>query len=152
MNYGEIMDDIRFENRIKQKEMAKILGISTATYNAYEKQSLVIPLKHLINFCNYFHISLDYILGFSSYKNYENVSEEINLKEMGIRLRKLRKSLGFKQFQFAKELKILNSTLSEYEHGKILITTSTLYFIGKKYHISCDYLLGKIKEQELAFN
>lgn len=138
------MDDIRFENEVKQKDIAKILGITQATYNLYEKQSIIIPIKHLIGFCNYFNISIDYILGFSKERNYSNMKKELNKKEVGIRLRKLRKSLNLNQQSFAKVLNIPNTTLSEYEHGKLLIPTALLYEICKKYNISADYLLGKI--------
>jgi len=152
MKYGELMDDIRFEHEIKQKDMAKIMGIAPAAYNAYEKESLIIPLKHLIKFCDYFNISLDYILGFSKERNYPNMKKEADKKTAGFRIRKFRKSLNLTQQNFAKELKIPGSTLSEYEHGKVLIPTALLYEVCKRYNISADFILGRIENQELTIN
>ena len=62
MEYGEIMKDIRFEYDIKQKEIANIMGIAKSTYNQYEQQYDIIPLKHLLTFSNYFNISIDYTI------------------------------------------------------------------------------------------
>jgi len=144
MNYGELMDDIRFENEIKQKEMAKILGITPATYNAYEKQSLVIPSKYLIAFCDYFKISTDYILGISKERSYPNLKIGITKKEAGFRFRKFRKSLKLNQQKFSRILSISSSSLSAYEHGINFIPTTLIYEICKKYKVSSDYLLGRI--------
>lgn len=62
MEYGEIMKDIRFEYDIKQKEIANIMGIAKSTYNQYEQQYGIIPLKHLLTFSNYFNLSIDYTI------------------------------------------------------------------------------------------
>ena len=66
MNYKDKMSDIRIGQNISQKEMAKILNISPFTYSHYETQDATIPIKHLIAFCDYLNISIDYIFSFKS--------------------------------------------------------------------------------------
>ena len=44
----------------------------------------------------------------------------------------------------AKILGIGKSTISQYENGDIPISTFILYKICKNFHVSADYLLGKI--------
>ena len=61
MNYGEKMKEIRLENNILQKDIAKILNLSVYTYSHYETKDTIIPINHLISFCDYLSISIDYI-------------------------------------------------------------------------------------------
>ncbi len=128
--------------------MANIMGIKRSTYNDYEQQYVIIPLKHLIKFCNYFNISLDYILGFSDKQQYENMLQDINLKEFGLRIRRLRKEHNMKQGDLALKIHTNNSILSCNERGRTLISTANLYAICKLFNISADYLLGRIDTKE----
>ena len=48
------------------------------------------------------------------------------------------------QDKLAQKLNIARTIISKYEKGEFLIATHTLYTICKKYHISADYLLGRI--------
>jgi len=142
MEYGELMKDIRFENDIKQNEMAKILGISRSAYNNYEQQYNIIPLKYLIVFANHFNISIDYLLGLSKEKNNYN-KININHKNIGINLRKVRRDNKLTQLELAQKLHIANSLLSSYEKGRYLISTASLYSICKLFNTKADYLLNR---------
>ena len=144
MNYKERMNEIRTINDISQKELAKVLEISPYPYSHYETQDTTIPLKHLIAFCDYFKISVDYILNLSNQKEYSNFSKGYNLKISGQRLKEFRKENKITQNVLAKKINIARSMLSEYEKGNYLISIHCLYSICKKYNISADYLLGRI--------
>lgn len=138
------MKEVRTYDLTLQKEIAKYLNINTNTYKQYELQYVIIPIKHLNNFCNYFKVSLDYILELAKQKSYPNSNYEINLMLSGKRLKELRKINKLSQIQMADFLKTTFSMISFYERGKFPIATSYLYMICKKYKISADYLLGKI--------
>lgn len=142
------MKEIRNQNRVSQKEMAKILNIARSTYNQYEQQYDIIPLKHLNNFCNHFNISMDYVFNLSLEKKYIDEIENISTKVSSIRIKELRKNLNLTQKDLAKNLNIATSMLCEYERGHYLISTATLYSLGKSHHISCDYLLGKTNKNK----
>ena len=161
MNYGIEMKKIRDINRISQKEAASILNIARSTYNQYEQQYDIIPLKHLNNFCNYFNVSFDYMFNLTLEKRYIDEIEKISIQVSSKRIKELRKSLNLTQKSLAKELNIATSMLCEYEKGHFLISTATLYSLSKNDHISSDYLLGKtnkiknlktIKDKELMPN
>lgn len=137
------MKKIRDLNKVSQKEVADILNIARSTYNQYEQQYDIIPLKHLNKFCNHFNISIDYIFSLSLEKIYIDEVERISTKISSERIKKLRKSLNLTQKDLAKNLNIAPSMLCEYERGHFLISTATLYSLSKNYHISSDYLLGK---------
>ncbi len=140
MNYGINLKKIRILNNKTQADIANILNISKYTYSHYETQDAIIPLKHLIKFCNYFNISIDYILNLTKEIKYKNLKKE-NLNN---NLKLYRKLNNITQKELANELNITQSTISEYEKGHKIISTPILYSISKKYNISADYLLGRI--------
>lgn len=57
------MRDIRKDNDKSQKQIAEILKITQQQYQLYESGKRYIPIDLLIEFCNYFEVSSDYILG-----------------------------------------------------------------------------------------
>ena len=125
----------------------EVLEIDNSLYAKYEKEYEIIPIKHLNNLCNYYNVSLDYIFKFNNQKNYQNIIKEMNTIKMGIRLKEFRKEHKLTQEKLASELNIARSALANYERGRNFIATPFLYTICKKYHISADYLLGKIDEK-----
>lgn len=146
MNYGVILFQLRDRLGLTKRELSKVLGISDSLYSRYEKEEQTIPIKHLNTLCNYFDISIDYILDFTDIKKHKISNTNINLKKSGERLKKLRKENRLTQSRFASILNIDNSMISKYEKGKYTIATTYLYQICSKYHISADYLLGKTDE------
>jgi len=161
MDYGNKMKDIRDYYEISQKEVAEILNIARSTYNQYEQQYDIIPIKHLNHFCNHFHISIDYVFNLTLEKRYIDEIEEISTKISSQRLKELRKENNLTQMKLAEQLNIANTMLCEYEKGHFLISTATLYALSKNFQISSDYLLGKTnqikylkqpKEKELVTN
>ncbi len=141
----------RENKELKQYELAKILGIYKGTYNQYETEYTIIPIKHLITICNYFDISLDYIFGFTNIKRYSNYTKEFNKNIVGTRLKEFRKEKNITQKNLANSLNTTQSVIADYEKGRYLIATPFLYTICKKYKISADYLLGRTNTPELIF-
>ncbi len=149
MEYGELMKDIRFEFEIRQKDMAKILGISRSTYSDFEQQYNIIPLKHLIGFCNYFNLNMDYILRLSKVRKYDDLKSEVNAKNVGLNIRKLRREHKMQQQDLASKLHITSASLSSYERGRRLVSTGTLYSICKLFNVSSDFILNRTDNKYL---
>lgn len=55
--------DLREDRDMKQKEIAAILGIDQRVYSTYETGKRDIPLHHLITLADFYHVSVDYLLG-----------------------------------------------------------------------------------------
>lgn len=142
MNYNEQMKEIRIENKKLQKDIAKILNISPFTYSHYETKDNIIPINHLIKFCDYFNISLNYIFGLVKEKSQNSFSNS-NTKITGERLKELRKENKLTQNKLASFLNTTQAVIANYERGRNYIATPFLYAICKKYNISADYLLGR---------
>ena len=146
MNYGTIIKKLREEQNKTQQEIASILGIARQTYNHYEIQDSIIPLKHLNNLANYYNVSIDYIFELTKQRKYSNFKKEINIDLSKERLKAFRKEQKLTQVKLANILNTFHTVIVDYEHGKNLIATPFLYTICKKYNISADYLLGKIND------
>lgn len=144
MNYGKTLKSLRTYDLVTQEEIAKKLGISKKTYGLYETQEKIIPLKYLNTISNLYNVSIDYLLGLSNIRKYVNSKQEINKKLFSKRLKLLRKKYNITQQYLAEKINAHHSTICNYENGKNLITTAFLYDICKNFHISADYLLGKI--------
>ena len=144
MIYAFKLKELREEKNINQLELSKTLNIDNSVYAKYEKEYEIIPIKHLNTLCNYFNVSFDYIFGFTNDLNYPNMLREIDTKKSGTRLKELRKEHKITQTILSDELNCSYGTIAGYEIGRYLIATPFLYTICKKYHISADYLLGKI--------
>ena len=146
MNYVTIIKKLREEQNKTQQEIASILGIARQTYNHYEIQDSIIPLKHLNNLANYYNVSIDYIFELTKQRKYSNFKKEININLSKERLKAFRKEQKLTQVKLANILNTFHTVIVDYEHGKNLIATPFLYTICKKYNISADYLLGKTND------
>ena len=145
----ERLKTIREERKLRQTDIANILGINRSTYTSYEIERDTIPINHLNNLCNYFNISIDYAMGLNKIKQYKNNKLNIDRDLECIRLKELRKNNHLTQIEIANFLNTSRSTWTGYEYGKYQIPTLLLFEISKKYHYSMDYLLGKIDENYL---
>lgn len=143
MNFQKLIE-LREDLNIKQKDIASILGITQQTYSLWENGNKIIPLKHLNSLCNYYNVSMDYLLGLSNIRYYDVINTKIDKKIIGNRLKLFRKEKNITQEELANILNTTHSTISVYENGKTTILTAFAYEICKKYNISMDYLCGRI--------
>ncbi len=146
MFYREKLIYLREINSLTQAKLAEIAHLDKGAYCNYENETLLIPIKHLNNICNFFNVSLDYVFGFNNTFNYENNIKDIDKKISGERLKEFRKKNNLTLKKLGEILNISYGTLAGYEIGRYVIATPFLYTICKKYNISADYLLGKTNE------
>ena len=60
---------LRENKDLLQKEIAEIIGVHRRTYSSWENGTKIIPLKHLNTLCNYYKVSMDYVLNLSKSNN-----------------------------------------------------------------------------------
>lgn len=140
----ERIRDIREEKDLRQIDVAKILNVSQANYSRWENGTEFMPLKKLTIFCNYFNVSMDYVIGITR-NNTSTGTHELNSKTIGNNLKSFRKKYGITQAELANFLNTTHSTISAYESGKTTLLTAFAIQIAKKYHISLDWLCGRTK-------
>ena len=144
MNIGTILKNLREENNLTQEQLADILHINRVQYCQYENDYFNIPIKHIISIADYYNISLDYLFGISKAKNNSVKYTIANKSLSGIRLKEFRKEHKFTQEKLAEMLNTTHSNVGFYEKGRNFIATPFLYQVCHKYHVSADYLLGRI--------
>ena len=149
MIYLERLKALKERYGTTQETISNMLNISRGRYSHYEIEDDLMPLKYLNEICNYYHVSLDYIFNFTEKKQYKGLKKEINLSKN--RLKEWRKSSKLTLIELSDKIKTSKSMLSMYEKGTILIPTQVLYNLCKKYHISADYLLGRI-DKKITFD
>ena len=134
---------LREEKELKQYDLANLLNIDNTTYSGWETGKDTITLRNLNKLCNYYDVSIDYLLNLTDIRNYKIINKEIELKVVGKNLRTMRKELNLLQKDIFNLLNTTSSTYSAYETGKVLMQTTFIYMIAKEYGYSIDWLLGK---------
>lgn len=134
---------IRESYDLTQREMAKLLNISKSSYNYFETGEQIIPLKHLNNFCNTFHVSMDYVCGLTKINTKVNKKYRLNKVTIGLNLKKIRLKNKLTQKELAKILNTTQSNISAYENGKTLILTAFIFSFARYFKVSLDYLTNR---------
>ena len=61
--YFPRLRDLREDADLSQTQIAEILHIKQTVYSRYERGYQTIPVEHLITLADYYHVSVDYLLG-----------------------------------------------------------------------------------------
>ncbi len=147
MNFSKL-SLLRIKKGLSQRELAKIIGVAKSTYARWETQEDIIPLWHIVKYCNYFKVSIDYLLGVSDYNTYSNYdyTRTIDKKIIGNNIKYLRKQHNLTQRDLALLLNTSQSTICAYESGKTLILTAFAYALSKTFNESIDDICGLNKK------
>ena len=140
MNYERLIF-MRDNLDLTQRQMAEKLKVSKSTYARWETGEKIIPLLHLIDFCNLTNTSLDYALGLTDKKDKLIEPITINMKQIGNNIKRIRIINKQTQIEFANSINTTQSVISSYENGNTLIQTSFLYDICIKYKLSTNKLI-----------
>jgi len=111
MEYGKRILNLRIRKGISQVEMAKLINVDSSLYCRYEKDKQTIPIRHLNAICNFFDVSLDYILGFTTVMQYDKMVKEINAIKSGERLKQFRKENKLTQDKLANILNTVHQVI-----------------------------------------
>lgn len=137
---------LREKLNFTQKELAEHLHVSRSLINNWENGYANISLKQLIKLACFYQVSIDYLLGIVDDKDsyeYHYVSD-MNLKNIGMKIREIRKKANLTQDKFAQKLDTKRSNISYYEIGKMMISTADLKQICETFGVSADYIVGNI--------
>lgn len=131
---------------LKQKDIAKMLGVHFATVSGWETGKDTIPLERLVEYANKFNFSLDYLFGLSNV-NQNYIPLKLDLNIIAHNLRKFRKDNKMTQLEVAQKINTTQAAYAHYENAVNLIPTSFLFNLTKVYKpFSIDELLGRKKQ------
>ena len=60
---GEKISELRNKNNLTQFALAKALGVTRSSVNAWEMGISLPTIERIIDIAQYFHVSVDYLLG-----------------------------------------------------------------------------------------
>ena len=83
------LKDTREDLDLTQKQVGKVLKVSNSTVSGWETGKDTIPLRKLINYCNTYEFSLDYIFGLTRKNNFYTPIK-INLNNIGNNIKNIR--------------------------------------------------------------
>ena len=132
--------ELRTEIKMNQKEFAKIFGIAQNTLSQYETGKREPDTGLLLKMSDYFHVTVDYLLGNSNIRNFETNPD--NQKALLPRLKELRIEKGVSQQIIADYLGITRQSYSNYELGNREADYETLTKLAKYFETTVDYLIG----------
>ena len=141
------LEQLKDERNLKSKDVAKYLQVYESTYSEWEHSKIPIPTKRIIELANFYNVNIDYMLNISKNRKVIKGITDINLIEIGNRLRNIRKELGLSLRELGEKLNTSFSALGSYERGEHLIQSETLISLCKLSNYSIDYILNRDKEK-----
>lgn len=137
------LEMLRDDKDLLKKDVAKEIGVVESVYSEWENNKLSISTKRLYQLAEFFNINIDYMIGLSNKKINIKINKEINIKEVSLRLKEVRKSLNMTMRELADKLNTSSSAISNYENAKYLILSSFLIELCKFSNYSIDWVLGR---------
>ena len=58
--------DLREDADLTQQQLADMLNVGQTTYSRYERGTVDIPLEALVTLAQFYHTSVDYLLGLTN--------------------------------------------------------------------------------------
>lgn len=127
------LKSLREDADLSQKELAKLLGVSPSTIGMYESGKRTPDSEMLTRICDFFNVTVDYLIGRSNIKNPQcstyKKTEQGHLTDDEKNILNLYKKLNDKDK--AKVEGIMENKISEYEDSKKIIS-STCQGIGEE--------------------
>lgn len=146
--FKEIRDDLE----LKQHEIAEPTNISRGGYANIESEISNVKLKYLLDYCNEFNFSLDYVCKLTDIPTTKSLIriKKIDKKVMAERLMVIEKENRKQAKDIATELGISKSTYSSYKNPKIpnLMQTLMVKKLALKYNYSMDWIIGRSNKKK----
>ena len=136
--------ELRLDTDLTQREISEIINVKRATYSKWEDCVNDMPLEKCNELANFYHTSLDYMLGLSN--NHVYIKEQLNTDwdTFTKRLKIIRKKNKLSQQLLSDKLGFPQTTYSQFERGISKPTVLKILTIAQFYEISFDYLTGRI--------
>ena len=137
------LEILRDEKDLLKKDVAKEIGVVESVYSEWENNKLSIPTKRLYQLAEFFNVNIDYMVGLTNNKIKIKVNKDIDINEVSLRLKEVRKSLNMSMRELSTKLNTSSSAISNFENAKYLILSSFLVELSKISNYSIDWILGR---------
>ena len=79
--FGELLAELRQDKGLTQKQLGRVLSVSTGTISNYENGVHYPDLEKLVQLADYFQVSTDYLLGRENSARTVHISEAKELQD-----------------------------------------------------------------------
>lgn len=77
---GVRLRQLRQEHKISCRQLGRDIGISASALSHYETGINVPSMENLLKIAEYFHVSVDYLLERSEFRNQEDIQKRVQKK------------------------------------------------------------------------
>lgn len=143
-NISERIKELRLSKKMTQTEFGNVFGIVKSTISLYESGKSTPNDQIKTQICEYFNISMDYLLGITDIKSpYGSNHEHIGInEEVGMSLAYWIRKTGLSYKEVAEKLGVSESQLEDYCSGFVELSLEELEELAKLCDVSTDCLLG----------
>ena len=82
MEFGKRLKTLRKKQHLTQDQVGALFSVAPSTVGAYERGTREPTMENLIKMANYFHVSLDYLLGQSDDERTLSQFQTVDHKEL----------------------------------------------------------------------
>ncbi len=138
--FAERLKELMFDNKIKPETLSTALGVDLSLIYKYLRKEYTPSTPNAIQIANYFHCSLDYLLGLS-----ENTSSLFNKtnKPFSICFQKLLKEHNCTRYRLEKDTFLAKQSVDDWYKGIRVPTINNLLVLAKYFNCSIDYIVGR---------
>lgn len=129
---GGKIAELRKEQGLNQKELAKKIGVSRSALSLYEIDRREPDLETVKKIASLFGVTTDYLLGLAKGGN----------TMLGKRINELRRASGMTQEELGKKLGVIKQTVSSWENDSSEPNHAATIALAKLFGVTTDYLLG----------
>ena len=133
---NDLIDDLE----ITKYEFAKLVNVSVPVITRATIYGIIPSLRPLIKIADYFHVSLEYLLGDVEKDNFY---QSENPTTFHVRLAELTNEKGTTYAEIAHRMPFTKTYFYEWQKDKTLPSLEYLIALADDFHVSIDYLLGR---------
>ena len=129
--FNIVLKKLRLNKKLKQSEMAELLGITVTQYSRYECAQSFPRFNELMMLADFFECSLDFLCGREKHATFQT------------RLKELRLSKNLSQKQLGELTQIGTTTVQSYELGTRVPSINIAIALSDYFNVTLDYLVGR---------
>ncbi|MBS5489620.1 helix-turn-helix domain-containing protein [Coprococcus sp. TF11-13] len=153
-NLSDRIKSLRLSADMTQEEFGKKFGIVKSTVSLYESGKSTPNDQIKKQICDYFHVSLDYLLGVDrqgglDYANFQIDESEFAL-DFKMRIRELISEQGMTEDDFMQNTGFSKDEMDAYLYGNRMPSIEDLIKITGALNVSADYLLAISKRKRIS--
>lgn len=138
--FAERLNELMFDNKTTPESLSKALDVDLSLIYKYLRKEFTPSVPNAIKIANYFHCSLDYLLGLSEDISTINCSV---VKPFSIQLKELLKEHNCTRYKLKKDTGLAKQSVDDWYHGIRVPSIENVIILSKYFNCTIDYLLGR---------